>query len=148
MNLYRYEKIDGREALRRLADGEKVMRETGSPYFINEEGRFVCDNAAIYRPHVTDLTLNEILKECDWYIPKPFDVRQAMIDRPNEWVGAFEVAENWYKVGFDTTFMQMACASISSEISIDLSEDRVFEVQLSNLINCIPIEDVPEEATR
>ncbi len=27
----------------------------------------------------------------DWYIPKPFDVRQAMLERPNEWVGKYSV---------------------------------------------------------
>lgn len=149
MNLDRYEKIDGRAALKRLAEGEKVIRETGSPYFINEEGRFVCDNAAIYRPHVTDLTLNEILKECDWYVPKPFDVRQAMLDRPNEWVGAYTNYEDkWFKVGFDVKRMRPVRSFMNSEAKVNLHDGRVFVIELEDLDFCLPIEDVPEEATR
>lgn len=145
MSLDKYEKIDGREAIKRLLAGEKVIDRLADEHFL--DGTILARVRKSGAYEIANDGLRGIL-ERDWYIPKPFDVRQAMLDRPNEWVGAFEVEENWYKVGFDTTFMQMACASISSEISVDLSEDRVFEVQLSNLINCIPIEDVPEEATR
>lgn len=147
MNLDRYEKIDGRAALKRLAEGEKVIRETGSPYFINEEGRFVCDNAAIYRPHVTDLTLNEILKECDWYIPKPFDVRQAMFDRPNEWVAAYnDERGKWIQVGFDTVNMRPVKAYHGYTGGVEgANGDFPTGYELET---CIPIEDVPEEATR
>ena len=144
MNLDRYEKIDGREALKLLLDGKTVLNSFNETHLLDGARLVFIRKSGAYE------TVNDGLKqilETTWYIPKPFDVRQAMLERPNEWVAAFEVAENWYKIGFDTTFMQMACASISSEISVDLSEDRVFEVQLSNLINCIPIEDVPEEAT-
>ena len=146
MNLDKFEKIDGREALKRLVNGETVFNWCGDSYQI--EGGLVIEKTGKGNEFCANLTLNGVIGADGWYIPKPFDVRQAMLDRPNEWVGAFEVAEKWYKVGLDTTFMQMACASITSEISVDLSEGRVFEVQLSNLNNCIPIEDVPEEAKR
>ena len=144
MNLDKFQKIDGREALKRLVEGEEIYTDKGSKMRLDFENHQIVNG---YGGAISLCPLQSILTRT-WYVPKPFDVRQAMLERPNEWVGAFEVAENWYKVGFDTTFMQMACASISSEISVDLSEDRVFEVQLSNLINCIPIEDVPKEATR
>ena len=145
MDLTKYEKIDGREALRRLANGEKIIRETGSPYFISDEGRFVCDNAAIYRPHVIDLTLDEILNECEWYIPKPFDVRQAMRDRPNEWVGKFPTGSGvWYKVGFDNYTMQAVEATIYSELApIYAPKSGVTSLRVNALDACIPIEDVP-----
>lgn len=149
MDLNKFEKIDGREVLRRLANGEKIIRETGSPYFISDEGRFVCDNAAICRPHVTDLTLNEILKECDWYIPKPFDVRQAMRNKPDEWVGAFKNPDGyWLKVGFSTKRYVVLMASIHYSLTVGFAarETENYTPTSDELDRCIPIKDVPKDA--
>lgn len=143
MDLTKYEKIDGREALRRLANGEKIIRETGSPYFISDEGRFVCDNAAIYRPHVIGLTLDEILNECEWYIPKPFDVRQAMRDKPDKWVGKYETNNGWMKVGFDTKHMTAVVAELFKDISVLEASQNAYlgGVTIFTLNKCIPIDE-------
>lgn len=148
MDMTRYEKITGREALKRLADGEKVIRETGSSYFVCSEGRFVCDNVVLGGPRVTDLTLDEILNECDWYIKKPFDVRQAMRDKPDEWVAAFKTSENdWVKVGFDTSEFTVVGLELSNDAPLNAAHDY-FKVCVygTDLDACIPLDEVPADA--
>lgn len=148
MNLDRYEKIDGREALRRLADGEYVFME-----LINEtvklkltEDGLRCDIAG-YEDQVTYWTFNQVYTSGGLYIPKPFNVRQAMLDRPNEWVGAVDTADGvWRKIGFDTKYF------VPVQAPFDVVGDPVFfqfeRATKAALDACIPIEDVPEEETR
>ena len=149
MNLDRYEKIDGREALKRLADGEYVFME-----LINEtvklkltEDGLRCDVAG-YENQVTYWTFNQIYTSGGLYIPKPFDVRQAMLDRPNEWVGAYEFSGSWFKVGFDSNHMVAIETGFKNDVPVMYHNEFADHVEAILLNTCIPIEDVPEEATR
>ena len=144
MNLDKFEKIDGREALKRLADGQDIFSEFGSRYYLREDSNFLwlqTPNSA----GTAGVSLTEFLMG-DWYIPKPFDVRQAMLDRPNEWVAAYKAgAGKWFKVGFNTDAMK----AVIEEIECDAKPFWEYDsVRPGILRDCIPIEDVPEEATR
>ena len=144
MNLDRYEKIDGREALKRLADGEEIFSKSGSSYFLRDESNHLwlrTTNSMGY----AGISVCEMLTD-SWYIPKPFDVRQAMLDRPNEWVGAYKSGMGfWFKIGFDTDSMN----AVYEELELDgLPFWQHNRVRPSMLKASIPIEDVPEEATR
>lgn len=150
MNLDRYEKIDGREALKRLLDGERIYLDCGCSYELGKANypsvkRFRDErDTGIYDwDSQQPLTLNDLCGQ-DWYIPKPFDVRQAMLDRPNEWVGAYKNFEGkWFKVGFDTASMNAVVEQIEWDGNPFWQHGRA---RPSVLNECIPIEDVPEEA--
>lgn len=96
------------------------------------------------------MTIDRILRR-DWYIPKPFDVRQAMLDRPNEWVGAFLRNDGeWMLIGFDTHAFE-ATSTPFANLKLDVTPQDDYACRMLSAIyidKCIPIEDVPEEATR
>lgn len=149
MNLDRYEKIDGREALRRLADGETIYDSYGTRYEIVHKPVF--DEVGLYyttkdggnaksRIEVSVVLSNK------WYIPKPFDVRQAMLDRPNEWVGAYEFSGSWFKVGFDSNHMVAIETGFKNDVSVMYHNEFADHVEAILLNTCIPIEDAPKEA--
>lgn len=161
MNQAKFEKINGREALRRLADGETVYGRDSGVWLMKE------DNTIIYKSRhgVTNATvkLNDFVRNKHLHIKKPFDVRQAMLDRPNEWVGAYKGPYGtWYKVGFDGMYMTAIFTELEHKIEATHDTDGVRPIffdysrylsgrddrTLSVLGSCIPIEDVPEEATR
>ena len=156
MNLDRYEKIDGREALRRLAGGERIYSDCDYSYELGTEPypsvkRFIGNDETGGMSDwysANPLTLHDLCGR-DWYIKKPFDVRQAMLDRPNEWVAAYTNFEDkWFKVGFDVKRMRPVRSFMDSDAKVNLQDTRVFVIELADLDLCIPIEDVPEEATR
>lgn len=141
MDMNRYEKIDGREALKRLADGEEIFSKAGSSYFLRDESNHLWMRTANSMGYA-GVSVCEMLTD-SWYIPKPFDVRQAMLERPNEWVGAVsEASGKFYKVGFDTDYFLPVIAPF------DDTNDPMFiryeRATKAALDNCIPIEDVPE----
>lgn len=144
MNLDRYEKIDGREALKRLVNGETVFNWRGDSYQI--EGGLVIEKTGKGNEFCANLTLNGVIGADGWYIPKPFDVRQAMLDRPYEWVAAYPNHEGkWFKIGFVSASMSAVVEELEWEGPPFWQHVRARPHLLDN---CIPIEDVPEEATR
>ena len=147
MNLDRYEKIDGREALRRLADGETVYGRDSAEWAINENDEVIYKS--IFGTCVSGTNLNDFVRHKHLFVKKPFDVRQAMLDRPNEWVGAFEDRKGeWHKVGFDTESFMAIETSYDSTVKCEFYAYNVRQATEEEMYACIPIEDVPEEATR
>ncbi|WP_214788733.1 hypothetical protein [Exiguobacterium sp. s21] len=152
MNLDRYEKIDGWQALERLKDGKVVFS-----FHNNEFSEFVIAAGDLYSSPVSThaqqrtprlMTIDRILRR-DWYIPKPFDVRQAMRDKPDEWVGVYEdIDGRLYKVGFDSRAFTAVIATYKADVKVDLSLGGCSKADIYVMDNCIPIEDVPKEATR
>ncbi|QPI66411.1 hypothetical protein IR194_07920 [Exiguobacterium sp. PBE] len=153
MNLDKYEKIDGREALKRLLAGEIVLDGLADEHFLDGTKLARIRKSGAYE--IANDGLRGIL-ERDWYIPKPFDVRQAMLDRPNEWVGKYSVQDEektiWYYVGFDSK--NFCSLRMKKRNKYGMKEpvkwnggNVVFAID-DDLDVCIPIEDVPEEATR
>ena len=149
MNLDRYEKIDGWQALERFKEGKAAFC-----FYADEFSEFVMVGGELYSSPITNhaqqrtsrlMTINHILQR-EWYIPKPFDVRQAMLDRPNEWVGAYKSGMGfWFKIGFDTDSMNAVYEELESDGLPFWQHNRV---RPSMLKASIPIEDVPEEATQ
>lgn len=152
MNLDKFEKINGREALKRLADGEIIYDSYGTRYEVVH--RPVFDEVGLYYTSKdggnakSRIEVSVVLSN-KWYVPKPFDVRQAMLDRPNEWVGAYKNKDgDWLKVGFDTR-NYMAVEVFMEHIGAPSFDSMGADYTLfAELDDCIPIEDVPEEATR
>lgn len=150
MNLDKYEKIDGWQALERFKNGEAVYS-----FYNNEFSEFVMAGGELYSSplskHVQQrnprtMTIDAIFKR-NWYIPKPFDVRQAMFDRPNEWVAAYnDERGKWIQVGFDTVSMRPIKAYYGySGLVKGATAQQATSFELDA---CIPIEDVPEEANQ
>ena len=148
MNLDRYEKIDGWQALERLKKNEGITREIDGMFFEFERmADSVFETEAGENDFdISDIVLNEFL-ETDWYIPKPFDVRQVMLDRPNEWVGAYnDERGKWIQVGFDSVSMRPIKAYHGYTGLVEGAKAQ--QATSFELDNCILIEDVPGEATR
>jgi len=137
MDLSKFEKISGREALRRLADGEKVY--TDEHEFIEPNHHERCEIRWFF------------MGEGEFYIPKPFDVRQAMRDRPNEWVGAFKPAVgSWMKVGFNELCFTVEVRPLIEDGNYLPSHgsNGGYGATESQLNKCVPIEDVPNNVAK
>lgn len=147
MNLDKFEKIDGREVLKRLLEGNVLYGLAGMEYKLSDEGQLLFFNYMNDEWEQSEMGFNKIINY-GLYIPKPFDVRQAMLDRPNEWVGAFEFSDSWYKVGFDSNYMVAIETGFKNDVPVMYHNEFNDSVEALLLNICIPIEDVPEEATR
>lgn len=144
MDETKYEKVEGGflGALELMKKGETVYDEHGRGYvlndlnelhYINSEGDFMESN----------LRFNPLTQQ-DWYKNKTFDVRQAMRERPDEWVAAYKTKmETWVKLGFDTDSMNAVFTKIECDTPPFFQHIRVTPFMLQQ---SIPIEDVPEEA--
>ena len=142
MDMTRYEQIYGRDVLDALMRGERIYNASGIEYYFDE---LLWSNAGGMSGTI-DTPFNRLVNDI-WYIKKPFDVRQAMRDKPDEWVGAFEVHGRWRKVGFDTkNFKAVETRLFNSDIptSFDLAE--VDYLISSELDACIPLDEVPADA--
>ena len=149
MDETKYEKIEGGflEALNLMDDGVTVCDHHGQEYVLNPyNGLQFADQNGEFR--LTQARFNE-LSSRKWYKKKPFDVRQAMLERPNEWVGACDVGGVWMKVGFDEEQMQAVEGPFDYHGKANMSASCCVGPNWRiPLDKCIPIEDVPEEATR
>lgn len=142
----RYKSIDVEQAAILLIHGHKIFNSSGNSYHIDKHTKVVWMTAGDLMGD-TKLSVQELLTG-EWFVKKPFDVRQAMLDRPNEWVGAFKHGERWFKVGFDRTEYCAVLTALTNDVEVDVSLSKVHTVCSDTFEKCIPIEDVPEEATR
>lgn len=147
IDLSKFEKVDGREALRRLLDGKTIYNRFGGKYlldgtifvFIRKSGAFETTNDG----------LRMILEE-DWYTPKPFDVRSALVKNPNKWVAAYlgQECPHWFKIGFDLQAMSVVKTHYSFDVEVGDKSGKVNyldDIELEEILDlCIDIEDVPQ----
>ena len=140
INQDKYEKINGREALKRLLDGENVYSCEGERYRLDPSGNLYYIPNPTHHENLSFINIREVLS-VNWYIPKPFDVRQSMRERPNEWVAAYKSGTGkWFKIGFNTDAMK----AVIEEIECDRKPFWKYDsVRPGILQDCIPIEDVP-----
>lgn len=146
MDMTRYGKIDGFTALTKLAGNERIYNGDGSYFFLDSDGLQAYD-AFMDTTIKSEYRVNYFINH-DWYIKKPFDVRQAMRDKPDEWVAAFKTSENdWVKVGFDTSEFTVVGLELSNDAPINATHDY-FKVCVygTDLDVCIPLEEVPADA--
>ena len=138
MNLAIHQKINGLEAIKIWTNGGFVYDAHGAKYAIDKEDGLLWYTSPFYRCGY-DRTFNEIIKN-DWYIKKPFDVRQAMRDKPDEWVGIVEKPNGGYlKIGFDSKRFRAVAAY--DEYEGKPSDQRgVMLIDSSYLDNCEDIE--------
>lgn len=147
IDLKRYKAIDVEQAAILLIHGHKIFNSSGNSYHIDKHTKVVWMTAGDLMGD-TNLSVQELLTG-EWFTKKPFDVRQAMLDRPNEWVGAYKDPQgNWHKVGFDIKRMVVVETYVCGSAEVDYSMPDVGFLSDQHIDNCIPIEDVPEEATR
>lgn len=151
IDLTRFEEISGREALRRLSDGLSVFEvngdefsfdfETNETVWVTKDGRKYVGNGNAH-----PITL-EAVTGGSWYIKKPFDVRQAMRDKPDEWVGAFKTKNDvWYVVGFDSKYFNAVLRNIKDSGSVNAENVCVGFPNSDELDRCIPLDEVPADA--
>lgn len=146
MDFKKYTEIGGREALERLSNGLDIYNNVGVKFKIDFEQldyTWETSDKMVYygEEDVKPVTLIDVLKET-WYVKNQFDVRTEMLERPNEWVGAFKDAAKWFKVGFREYEMKAVSARFNRD-------DSPLEIGTSctewELNACISIEDVPTE---
>lgn len=144
MDLKRHQKINGLEAIKIWTKGGVVYDAHGAKYAIDKEDGFLWYASPFHRCGY-DRSFNEIVKN-DWYVPKPFDVRKAMINRPNEWVGAWKSPTGeWRKLGLNYQFLEVVETKLSLDLPVDMAYCGTGHPTAEQLENCIPIEDVPED---
>lgn len=134
MDKSRYTEISGREAANRLLDDLDIYSKDGNRYYM-QDGTVWMESGEL-AGHVR-LTIAETLSR-KWYVKKPFDVRAEMLARPNEWVGAYEYKERWFKVRFNDKEMRVETYNLSNGSFVSGAMVGGFDF-------CIPIEDVPQE---
>ncbi|MGX8177473.1 hypothetical protein ACWS7L_08255 [Exiguobacterium artemiae] len=140
MDLKRYEKVTGDEALIKLLDGERIYNRKGNYWTRKGEGIFVNyeDENGEYESTIPVIWFVD--STVDWYVKKPFDVRAEMLARPNEWVGAFLSRGIWCKVRFNSEEM------LAEEMTMG-GDTVTMRARMDELDRCIPIEDVPKGAS-
>lgn len=78
--------------------------------------------------------------EVTWFIPY-FDVRNRMVDQPNEWVGVlFGDGGVVYKVGFCYDSMTACVVDYGSDVDVDIGEDGVMVLSKEDIVHVVPIE--------
>ncbi len=141
MDMSRFTEIDGREVFNRLLDGLEVYSTLGNKFYMKDNKLWMDTKTSSGMVH---LTINETISRT-WYVKKPFDVRKEMLERPNEWVGAFkDPNDRWHKVGFDNKYMQSVETPFASTVSVNLRQGSVSTTTCEELDKCIPLEEVPE----
>jgi hypothetical protein len=143
LDVKKFEKIQGIEVVKRLLDGEHVYSDnTERKFYIEDEKLWMAmgDLAG-----TVQATFNELV-ERDYYIKKPFDVRQAMKDEPGIWVAAIKKDNGlWYKIGFDS--LNFCAVMVQFDSNATPTRNHVLVVYADNkdLRHCIPIDEVPED---
>ncbi|WP_277640072.1 hypothetical protein [Bacteroides graminisolvens] len=134
------------EVLILLGKGERLFTHDMTEFYYDKKKEAVmrCDYCS--RPVMTSMPINDLLYR-GLYIKKPFDVREAMRERPNEWVGKFKDNVGlWYKVGFDSS--QFRAIKVGLKSNLDVVHRQRYGTELAyayDLDSCIPIDEVPKE---
>ena len=147
VDLSKFEKIDGREALRRLLDGKTIYNRFGGKYLLDGTIFVFIRKSGAYE--TTNDGLRMILEE-DWYIPKPFDVRKTLVKNPNKWVAAYlgQECPHWFKVGFDIQTMSVCTLPLKENGDVGSKYvDYPDDISLEEILDlCIDLNDVPTGA--
>lgn len=142
IDLEKFEKLKGREGLRRLAEGKRVFSKSGIEYTTHPYGYLLYWAGGSEEWVSSSLGFNELV-ESGLYTLKPFDVRKAMRDKPDEWVGVYQENDgSLYKVGFDTNRFLAVETELGSKASVVYDFPNVRGTYPEDLERCIPIEDV------
>ena len=142
MDMTRYEKITGVDVVNHLLSGKHIFNSRGLEYHCEEGMLWSCGDGLC---GTVRTPFNELTSR-DWYIKKPFDVRQAMRDKPDEWVGAYEMNSFWYKVGFDTKNFMAVDTRVFTDVPTSFALGEVDQALSSELDACIPLDEVPADA--
>ena len=144
MDMTRYEQVTSFDALRMLADGKKLYASPDYGYYVDKETGKLWSFAGDYAGEVHDQFNNVMMMNL--FVKKPFDVRQAMRDKPDEWVGAYEMNSFWYKVGFDTKNFMAVDTRLFNDVPTSFALGEVDQALSSELDACIPLDEVPADA--
>ena len=146
----RMTEVDGVKAMEMLTLGHSILATDGDGYYIDPESKklrlfsYHTPGANIYLVDIREANprIDYILAH-RWYVIQPFDVRKAMRERPNQYVGAYRFRDRWNMVGLDEGAMQ-AKESVYSERYADERPSYSMEtVPYEVMDQCIPIEWVP-----
>ncbi|WP_270813982.1 hypothetical protein [Exiguobacterium sp. CinTr1] len=141
MDLTKHKKISGIEAIKLILDSGEVFDAHGAKYYIDQEHKTLWYASPFYRTEL-DRTFNHVLSN-EWYVPKPFDVRQAMRENPDEWVGKFrDDIGAWYKVGFDSKQFRAISVGLKSNLSVAHRQGYGTELVYDyDLDRCVPLHE-------
>lgn len=144
MDMTRYEKISGVDVVNQLLAGKHIFNSRGLEYHCEDGVLWSCGDGLC---GTVRTPFNELTSR-DWYTKKPFDVRQAMRDKPDEWVGAVYKSDRdrWYKVGFDTNYFVAIEAKYDYDGPFELMSIGVERALRETLNDCIPLDEVPADA--
>lgn len=149
VDLSKFEKINGREALEKLGKGEHVFSKSGIEYKTHPYGYLLYWAGGSEEWTSSSLGFNELI-ESGLYTPKPFDVRKTLVKNPNKWVAAYlgQECPHWFKIGFDLQAMSVVKTHYSFDVEVDDKSGKVNyldDIELEEILDlCIDIEDVPQ----
>lgn len=148
MDEKRFKRIETKEeVLILLGQGEHLFDHNMTEFYYDKDNEAVMRHDYCGKPQMTSMPINTFL-EYGFYIKKPFDVREAMRERPNEWVAAFKNDDGrWLKVGFNEHHMKVLMASKEYCFSVERAgvQDVDYVPTPKDLDKCIPINEVPKE---
>lgn len=145
MNEKRFKRIETKEeVLILLGQGEHIFDNTMTEFYYDKDNEAVmrCDERHV--PILALLPINTFL-EGSLYIKKPFDVREAMRERPGEWVGKYEDGGTWWAVGFDERHFNVIAKPKDKFLPVDTSLTGITFPKPEDLDKCIPINELVKE---
>ena len=146
MDVRRMEKISGLEALKKIGEEVTIYDAEGLGYFYDPNGIFYRRHNKKFKTDNVDMLIAEIASK-EWYVRKPFDIREEMLARPYEWVGAYKTEKGtWFRVGFDMKSMVAVKTNLPYLHVADIGDVGITSMTESDFDKCIPIEDVPTDA--
>lgn len=134
-----YQPIDGREALRRIADGLEFFNARGTRYFFDENGIFSEQKKDEPYADFGKLPVSVVLGRT-WYIKRPFVIREQLLKCPDKYVGKFKKHGDWHAVKFDSETMRVVKAGILTDTVNALATTvATYNVGEGDLDHCVPL---------
>lgn len=134
-----YEPIDGREALRRIAEGLEFFNARGTRYFFDENGIFSEQKKDEPYADFGKLPVSFVLDRT-WYIKRPFVIREQLLKCPDKYVGKFKKHGDWHAVKFDSETMRVVNAIILTDTVNALATTVTpYNMLQDDLDKCIPL---------
>ena len=142
--------VDGLKAVEMLTLGHSIFSGEGDGYFIDPELKRLhifsyhtpSSNIHLFNVRESGQRFHYILSH-QWYVIQPFDVRKAMRERPNQYVGAYRFRDRWNMVGLDEGAMQAKETVYNERYTDERPSYSMESVPYEVMDQCIPIEWVP-----
>lgn len=143
-----YDRLEGAEVLKALGEGKKLLEpKEGILLTLGELSKTVLRSTPdeqSYRWVESDCNVSHLVKNT-FYVERPFNVREVMRHRPNEWVGMLEKNGELYKVAFDEWRFKAVRAPIHAVVPRDFVSSQVEDITAVDLNAVIELSEEDAE---